>query len=81
MIYAVNNTAIRTMEELKTAVESLKSGQPVAIQVERFGQLQFLVFEIEVSERFQIAQSLGSAVDKLDPALRRQRVHRQTRLP
>jgi serine protease Do len=47
VIYAVNNTAVRSMDEFKAAVDSLKAGQPVAIQVERLGQLQFLIFDIE----------------------------------
>jgi serine protease Do len=47
VIYAVNNTPIRSLEEFKAAVDSLKSGQPAAIQVERLGQLQFLIFDIE----------------------------------
>jgi len=47
VIYTVNNANVRSLEELKTAVESVKSGEPVAIQVERLGQLRFLLFEIE----------------------------------
>jgi serine protease Do len=47
VIYAVNNTAIRSLDEFKAAVDSLKAGQAVAIQVERLGQLQYLIFDIE----------------------------------
>jgi serine protease Do len=47
VIYAVNNSPVRTLEDLKAAMAGIKSRQPVAIQVERLGQLQFLMFDVE----------------------------------
>jgi serine protease Do len=47
VIYAVNNTPVRSLDELKSAMAAIKTRQPVAIQIERLGQLQFLVFDIE----------------------------------
>lgn len=47
VIYGVNNLPVRNLNELKAAVENLKHGQPVAVQIERLGQLQYLLFEIE----------------------------------
>jgi serine protease Do len=47
VIYAVNNTPVRTLDDLKSAMAAIQSRQPVAVQVERFGALQFLVFDIE----------------------------------
>jgi serine protease Do len=46
VIYSVNNTSVRNLDDLKAAVQSVKPG-PAAIQIERFGQLQFLVFDLE----------------------------------
>jgi serine protease Do len=46
VIYAVNNATVRNLDELKAAVNSQKPG-PTAIQIERLGQLQFLVFDLE----------------------------------
>jgi serine protease Do len=46
VIYAINNSPVKTLAELKTAVASLKSRQSVAVQIERLGQLQFLLFQI-----------------------------------
>lgn len=47
VIYSVNNAPVRSLQDLKTAVDRLKPGDVVALQVERGGQLQFLVMEIE----------------------------------
>ena len=47
VIYEVNNTPVHSVKELKTLVESLKSGQPVAALVERLGQLQFIAMVVE----------------------------------
>jgi S1-C subfamily serine protease len=46
VIYSVNNTVIRTLQELNTAMQSLQGGS-LAVQVERGGRLQFLLFEID----------------------------------
>jgi serine protease Do len=47
VIYAVNNTPVRGLQDLQAAVRNLARGQAVALQIERQGQLQFLMFEIE----------------------------------
>jgi serine protease Do len=47
VIYAVNNTAVRSLQDLKAAVNGIMAGEVVAVQVERAGQLQFLLMEIE----------------------------------
>ncbi len=47
VIYEVNNQAVRTVEELRVMVRQLDHGAPVALLVERNGQLQFLLLEIE----------------------------------
>ncbi len=47
VIYAVNNTPVRGLTDLQTAVKDLNRGQPVALHIERQGQLQYLMFEIE----------------------------------
>jgi len=47
VIYAVNNRSVRGVEELRTAVQDMPHGQPVALQIERLSQLQFLVLEID----------------------------------
>lgn len=47
VIYAVNNRSVRGVEELRTAVQDMPHGQPVALQIERLSQVQFLVLEID----------------------------------
>jgi S1-C subfamily serine protease len=47
VIYAVNGVSVRGLAELRAAFEDLKKGDPVALQVEREGQLRFLAFEID----------------------------------
>jgi serine protease Do len=47
IIHAVNNRPIDTLENLRSALGSLKSGDPVALQVERQGKLQFVSFELD----------------------------------
>lgn len=47
VIYAVNNTPVRGLDELRAATNAMAHGQPVALQVERLGQLQYLVLEID----------------------------------
>ncbi len=42
VIYAFNGVTIRSLAELRTAAEKLKSGDPVVLQVERKGHLLFL---------------------------------------
>lgn len=47
LIYAVNNHPVRRLADLQDAVRNVAHGQAVALQIERQGQLQFLMFEIE----------------------------------
>ena len=47
VIYAVNNLPVRGLTDLQAAVKDIARGQPVALHIERQGQLQFLMFEIE----------------------------------
>jgi hypothetical protein len=43
----VNNQPVRGLKDLHATLGSRKPGQPLAVQVERQGQLQFVVMEAE----------------------------------
>jgi serine protease Do len=47
VIHAINNRPIDTVENLRSALKQLKPGDPVALQIERAGRLQFLAFDLE----------------------------------
>lgn len=47
VIHQVNATAIDSVETLRNAMNQLKPGDPVALQVERDGGLMYLGFELE----------------------------------
>jgi serine protease Do len=47
IIRAVDRTPIESTAQLQTIVHEVKSGDPVVLQVERNGKLQYLAFEIE----------------------------------
>jgi serine protease Do len=47
IIYAVNGTPVSGMEGLRKLVAGLRPGAPVAVQVERDGQLHYVAFEVE----------------------------------
>ena len=47
VIYTVNDTAVSSFEDLQKALQPAKSGESVVLQVERLGQLQFLVIEVQ----------------------------------
>ena len=47
IIHSLNTTPIASMEELRSAVHSLKSGAAVVLQVERSDGLTYLSFEME----------------------------------
>jgi serine protease Do len=47
VIHALNTTPITSLDVLRTAVESLKIGDPVVLQVERSDGLTYLSFEME----------------------------------
>jgi serine protease Do len=47
VIHALNTTAITSLDMLRAAVQSLKTGDPVVLQVERSDGLTYLSFEME----------------------------------
>jgi serine protease Do len=47
IIHAINKRPVDTIENLRSALGSLKSGDAVALQVERQGKLQFVSFELD----------------------------------
>ena len=47
VIHALNHTPIKSMDDLRAAVKSLKAGEGVALQVERSDGLSYLSFEME----------------------------------
>jgi serine protease Do len=47
VIYGINTTPVRNLSELKEAVKTLPPAQPVALQVERLGQIQYVTLDIE----------------------------------
>ena len=47
IIHSVNGVPIQSMEGLRGALEGVKSGSAVVLQIERGGQLQFVTFEME----------------------------------
>lgn len=46
VIYSVNRVNVRTATELRTLLKKMKSGDAVAVQVERSGRLRFISFEL-----------------------------------
>jgi serine protease Do len=47
VIHAINNRPVDTVGNLRSALSQLKSGDSVALQVERQGKLQFVSFELD----------------------------------
>jgi S1-C subfamily serine protease len=47
IIRAVDRTALETTSQFETLVHNLRPGDPVVLQVERKGKLQYLAFEME----------------------------------
>jgi serine protease Do len=47
VIHALNSTPVTSMDSLRTAVQALKAGQAVVLQVERTDGLTYLSFEME----------------------------------
>ncbi len=47
VIYELNGSRIGTLEELRAALDSKKIGDPIALLVERSGQLVYVSFELE----------------------------------
>jgi len=46
-IHAINGTPVTSVTDLQTALDRLKPRSPVALQIERKGQLTFLAFELD----------------------------------
>jgi len=47
IIRAIDRTPLQSILQLQAMVRNLKSGDPVVLQVERKGKLQYLAFEME----------------------------------
>jgi S1-C subfamily serine protease len=47
VIYALNNRRIASLDELRDALKDKKSGDAIALQVERFGQLIYVTAALE----------------------------------
>ncbi len=47
VIYAVNGTEITTISQLNNVLGQLGRGDPIVLQVDRFGKLMFIAFELE----------------------------------
>ena len=47
VIHAVNGLSIASLSELRSAVEDLKDGDPLVVQIERGGILHYVAFEID----------------------------------
>jgi serine protease Do len=47
IIYAINRKPISGIEELRAALDELKPGDPVVLQIERRGELMYLTFTLE----------------------------------
>ena len=47
IIHAVNGVSIQSVDQLRSALRGLKPGDPVVLQIERLGQLQYVDFEME----------------------------------
>lgn len=47
VIYECNNQKVASIAELKTVLAGIPQGKPIAVQLERRGQLQFLVFDTD----------------------------------
>jgi serine protease Do len=47
IIRTLNHSAVQTSAQFETLVRDLRPGDPVVLQVERKGKLQYLAFEME----------------------------------
>jgi len=47
VIHGLNGVTIISLETLSAGIKQLKPGDPVVLQIERDGQLQYLAFEME----------------------------------
>jgi S1-C subfamily serine protease len=47
VIFAVNRTAVDGLSDLRSTMDSFKTGDPVVLQLERSGELMYLAFTVE----------------------------------
>lgn len=47
VIYEMNGVPVRSLEELRSGLVGKRSGAPIALLIERAGQLQYIPFELE----------------------------------
>jgi S1-C subfamily serine protease len=47
IVYGVNRTLVAGLDELRSAIDALKAGDAVVLQLERDGELMYLAFAIE----------------------------------
>ena len=47
VIHMINRTPISDLEQLKAELAKFRTFDPVVVQIERRGRLQFIVFEME----------------------------------
>jgi serine protease Do len=47
IIYAMNRRSIQSLDQLRQALKPMKAGDPVVLQIERDGSLQYIAFELE----------------------------------
>jgi serine protease Do len=47
IIYAIGHTQLQSVSQLRATLSTFKSGDPVVLQVERDGKLQYLAFEMD----------------------------------
>jgi S1-C subfamily serine protease len=47
IICAIGHTQLQSVSQLRATLSTFKSGDPVVLQVERDGKLQYLAFEMD----------------------------------
>lgn len=47
VIHAVNDTFVKSVAEFRSALAQLKPGDPVALLIERGGQIQYVAFNLD----------------------------------
>ena len=47
IIHTINRVSVQSADQLRSALRGLKPGDPVVLQIERLGQLQYVDFEME----------------------------------
>ncbi len=47
VIHSLNNTPVKSVEQLRAALHQLKAGDPVVLQVERQRKLHYVAFDME----------------------------------